>query len=479
VAIVGRGEDVRTYEGLRSTGHRSLVKNVTKPWVGVLLLTLTLLASGAHAQAPSAPLPVDVYVFHGEGCPHCANALAFLGDLQADHPTLTVHEYEVWYDATNRALLEAFAAAYRRPIEGVPILILGDEWWVGFGASTERDLRERIARYEATPAPDPRLRLDPDALAWAIDANLLQEPMTSGPTVATTPVEGETQAGSQEVTLPLLGTIDLTRTPLLLATALIGFVDGVNPCSLWVLALLLGVVLGTGDRRRVLLIGLTFLTITAAAYAVFIAGIFQVMALIGALGWIRIVVALLAAGMAAVNLKDYVAFGQGFSLTTPDAAKPGIYKGIRRIMQAEGSWLLTLGATSLLALGVTLVELPCTAGFPVIWSGLLADAGVGRGGFLGLLGVYMLIYLLDELAIFTVAVVTMRAARLDQGGARILKLVGGMVMLALAIAMLQTPEALGSLAGTTLVFGLALAASGLVVLIHRIVHPASSPLTRR
>jgi len=458
VAIVGRGEDVRTYEGLRSTGHRSLVKNVTKPWVGVLLLTL--LASGAHAQAPSAPLPVDVYVFHGEGCPHCANALAFLGDLQADHPTLTVHEYEVWYDATNRALLEAFAAAYRRPIEGVPILILGDEWWVGFG-------------------PDPRLRLDPDALAWAIDANLLQEPMTSGPTVATTPVEGETQAGSQEVTLPLLGTIDLTRTPLLLATALIGFVDGVNPCSLWVLALLLGVVLGTGDRRRVLLIGLTFLTITAAAYAVFIAGIFQVMALIGALGWIRIVVALLAAGMAAVNLKDYVAFGQGFSLTTPDAAKPGIYKGIRRIMQAEGSWLLTLGATSLLALGVTLVELPCTAGFPVIWSGLLADAGVGRGGFLGLLGVYMLIYLLDELAIFTVAVVTMRAARLDQGGARILKLVGGMVMLALAIAMLQTPEALGSLAGTTLVFGLALAASGLVVLIHRFVHPASSPLTRR
>jgi hypothetical protein len=183
--------------------------------------------------------------------------------------------------------------------------------------------------------------------------------------------------------------------------------------------------------------------------------------------------------MAAVNLKDYVAFGRGVSLTTPDAAKPGIYRGVRRIMRADGALLPTLAATAVLALGVTLVELPCTAGFPVVWSTWMADAGVAGGAFWGLLGVYVAIYLLDELVLFAGAVVTMRAVRMEEGGARILKLLGGVVMLTLAVAMLQAPEALGTLRGTAWVFGGALAATALTLAVHRLVHPASSPFGGR
>ncbi|MDR9391711.1 MAG: hypothetical protein RI554_06740, partial [Trueperaceae bacterium] len=286
-------------------------------------------------------------------------------------------------------------------------------------------------------------------------------------------------ASAGAIAVPGLGTLELAATPLLLGTALIGLIDGVNPCSLWVLALLVGVVVGTRSRRRVLLVGATFLAITAAAYALFIAGTFQAIATLAMLGWIRVVVALVAAAMAAVNLKDYVAFGRGVSLTTPDAAKPGIYRGVRRIMRADGALLPTLAATAVLALGVTLVELPCTAGFPVVWSTWMADAGVAGGAFWGLLGVYVAIYLLDELVLFGGAVVTMRAVRMEEGGARILKLLGGVVMLTLAVAMLQAPEALGTLRGTAWVFGGALAATALTLAVHRLVHPASSPFGGR
>jgi hypothetical protein len=95
--------------------------------------------------------------------------------------------------------------------------------------------------------------------------------------------------------------------------------------------------------------------------------------------------------------------------------------------------------------------------------------------FGGLLGLYMLLYLFDELVIFGVAVVTLRAARVGEGGARVLKLLSGSVMLALAVAMLQFPEALGSLTGTVVVFGVALGGAGLVLLAHRWIHPQSSP----
>lgn len=445
--------------------------------VASLVVLLLALASTAHAQdaAPSASeaRTVDVYLFHGDGCPHCANAIAFLNDLREEHPTLRVHDYEVWYDQPNRDLFARIADAYGRTVEGVPVIVLGDEMWTGFSASIERDLRLRVAQYETTVAPDPMERLGLPT-GYGADGEVMDD---VGADATPPPAAGEAGDG-ETLSLPLLGTVDLASTSLLLSTGLIALVDGVNPCSLWVLALLLGVVLGSGgtSRRRVLIIGGTFLLITAAVYAAFIAGLFEVMALMSLIGPVRIAVAVLAIAVAAINIKDYLWFRQGFSLTIDDAAKPGIYKGIRNVVRSDGSWWLTLGATSALALGVTLVELPCTAGLPVVWTTILADAGVGRGLFFVLLLVYMLIYLLDELVIFGAAVITLKATKLDESGGRILKLLSGAVMLSLAVAMLAWPEALSSLSGTALVFAAALGGTAVVLVGHQIVHPASSPL---
>lgn len=464
----------------------ALARSARRAVLTTIVLVAALLLPGipVHAQAPAdGARTVDVWLFHGDGCPHCANAIAFLRELREDHPTLHVYDYEIYNDTGNQRLAAAFAAAYGRTLRGVPMIVLGDEVWAGFGESTARDLRLRVDQYEEVAAPDPLARLDEEMRAYALANSEGSVP----PPVATAASGGDAAAGvtsaglgspaapDTELAIPLIGTIDLATTSLIVSTTLIGLVDGVNPCSLWVLALLLGVVLGTGSRRRVMLIGGTFLVLASAVYAAFIAGMFEVLAYLSLLGWIRVVVALLAGVIAAIHIKDYVAFKQGISLTTPDSAKPGIYKGIRRIMRADGSLLFTIGATGALAIGVTLVELPCTIGLPVVWSALVADAGVGRGVFGGLLGLYMLLYLLDELVIFGVAVVTMRAARVGEGGARVLKLLSGSVMLALAVAMLQFPEALGSLTGTTLVFGIALGGAGAVLLGHRLLHPASSP----
>ena len=441
------------------------------------MLASVLIPGLARAQdadaAAEAPLPVHLYIFHGDGCPHCADALAFLDELGERHPTLRVHDFEVWYDEENLELLSELATAYGRTVQGVPVIFLGDEMWTGFGPSVERDLRLRVDQYERVRAPDPMARIGRTAGGGLPGATDDAAPPASVDGQGAAPLPRQ----ERTLDLPLVGTVDLERTSLLMSTALIALVDGVNPCSLWVLALLLGVVLGTGttSRRRVLIIGATFLAITAIVYAAFVAGVFEILAYLSLLGWIRVAVAILALAIAAINLKDYVAFGRGPSLTIDDSAKPGIYKGIRAIMKAEGSWTLTLGATAALALGVTLVELPCTIGLPVVWGTLLADAGVSRGTFGGLLGLYMTIYLLDELVIFGAAVITLKATRLDESGGRILKLLGGAVMLALALAMLAQPEALSSLRGTALVFAAALGGTALVLVTHRIVHPASSP----
>jgi choline-glycine betaine transporter len=83
----------------------------------------------------------------------------------------------------------------------------------------------------------------------------------------------------------------------------------------------------------------------------------------------------------------------------------------------------------------------------------------------------MLIYQLDELGIFLAAVFTFKAGKLEEKHGRVLKLIGGMLMLTLAIVMLVNPHLLSDLSNSLLIFALAFGATGLVLLLHRVVLP--------
>lgn len=112
---------------------------------------------------------------------------------------------------------------------------------------------------------------------------------------------------------------------------------------------------------------------------------------------------------------------------------------------------------------MSLLETPCTAGFPVLWTSLLAANDVSFAGAAALFVLYMIPFLLDEIGVFVAAVVTMRAARLQEKHGRLLKLVGGVVMLALAIVMIVDYELMNSIVGATAVFA---GAIGLAAAIH-------------
>jgi hypothetical protein len=275
--------------------------------------------------------------------------------------------------------------------------------------------------------------------------------------------------GQEVVSLPIFGEVDAGTQPLALSTLLIAVVDGVNPCSLWVLSVLLALTLRTGSRRTIAVIGLTFIFVTALVYALFIAGLFSIFSVASSAPWVRVVVALVAAGFAAINIKDFFWFKKGVSLTIPQSSKPGIYQRMRGVLARADSMPALVAATAVLAAGVSFVELACTAGFPVLWTNIVADRDVTPAVFALLLGLYMLVYQLDELVIFGAAVVTMRVAKLQEKQGRLLKLVGGILMLSLAIVMLVNPLLMNNVATALLVFTAAGAATLLVLLIERIV----------
>lgn len=400
--------------------------------VAALVLTASWAASGlAHAQTTSDP--VELTIFYGEGCPYCAAELEFLDELQDRTPQLRVSAYEVWNDDANRRLFIDMTAERGAEAQAVPTTIIGDEVWVGFD--------ERIAA----------------AIEDAVAAR-------SGP--ASTPTPGPA-SDPATVRVPLIGPVSVGDRSLVLATVVIGFVDGVNPCSLWVLTILLALVLHGRSRKRVVLVGATFLGVTAAMYGLYIVSFYSALSIAGSMAWIQRAVAVVVGTLGALQLAEALEVRGAPSLGISEERRPELYRKMRSLSVADRSVGALILATTGLAVGVSLMETPCTAGLPMLWTGMVADHELPWMSMATLFALYLLVFLLDELLVFGAAVVTMRAFKLQERHGRGLKLVSGVVMLSLAAVLLVYPAAMDTMSGALAVTAATAAlAAGAVVLDH-------------
>jgi thiol-disulfide isomerase/thioredoxin len=414
---------------------------------------------GVTAQAASEEQKVVIYFFWGDGCPHCASEKPFLEALAKKNSNIEVRAYEVWNSQPNQEKFIKMAALYGFDPQAVPTTFVGDRHWVGYNDAIRQQIESTVNNCLKNGCPDKGLGLIVPGAS----------PPPANPNPA--PIE-PLDPNTRTIEVPLFGTINLENQSLLVSTLLISFVDGVNPCSIWVLTMLMALTVHTGSRRKIFVVGFVFLSITAAVYAIFIVGLFSIFTVVSFVGWVQVVVALIALVFGLINIKDYFWYKEGVSLTISEKAKPGLFEKMRRVVSASNSLPALIGATVVLAGGVSLVEFSCTAGFPVLWTNLLTSQKVEPLTFGLLLLVYMLIYQLDELVIFFTVVFTLRASRLEEKQGRILKLVGGTLMVALAAVMVVNPTLMNSLANSLLVFAAAGGAALLILLLHRHTLPA-------
>ena len=146
------------------------------------------------------------------------------------------------------------------------------------------------------------------------------------------------------------------------------------------------------------------------------------------------------AGLVGVlNIKDFWAFRRGISLGIPEAAKPGLYARMRRILQAENILAALLG-TVMLAVLVQAVELVCTAGLPALYTRILTMQQLERWVYYGYLALYNVAYMLDDVLVLTLGVITMSHYKLQEREGRWLKLISGIVMVGLSTVMIVKPD---------------------------------------
>lgn len=78
---------------------------------------------------------VTVYIFRGEGCPHCEHAIEYFNNYKGKN--IKVKAYETWKNTNNSKLMDLVASKLNADVTGVPFIVIGDEYHVGFGNGDE------------------------------------------------------------------------------------------------------------------------------------------------------------------------------------------------------------------------------------------------------------------------------------------------------------------------------------------------------
>ena len=385
-------------------------------------------AAAADAlQAHSKDIPAqsaDIEVFVREGCTHCASSKEFLAVLKHEQPELRIAIQDVLKEPEALERLKRIAEIQGVATIRVPAFVVGGQLIIGFSdeATTGQFIRNSLARTRT------------QGHETTADSCEAKEHLTCEADAPVPPVKPEVFA------VNFFGyDVSLDRVGLPVFTLAMGLLDGFNPCSMWVLILMISLLATMNNRSRMLAIAGTFVAVQGLAYFVFMAAWLNLFLLIGISRASEIVIAAIALLAGAINLKDFWAFGQGISLSIPNASKPGIYARMRRILQAENLAAAIFGAV-ILAVLVQIVELMCTSGFPALFTRILTLKQLDNLSYYGYLLLYDMAYMFDDAIVLSIGVITLNQRKLQENEGRWLKFVSGLVMVCLGIYLLLFPH---------------------------------------
>ncbi len=234
--------------------------------------------------------------------------------------------------------------------------------------------------------------------------------------------------------------------PLPLFTLMIGIVDGFNPCNLFVLTLLVSLMLAEShSRKKILIVGFTFIGVIYTFYFLFMATWLNIFKYLGFVDVLRYGIAILAVIAGLINCKELFFYRKGVTLMIQDKYTAPLKKKLHKLagLTKTASTPALIFSSAMLAIFASLIELPCTAGFPIIYTGILTNISQNSLFYFGYLALYNLFYVTPLLVIITILSYTFKGKEIDKTTMSYIKFVGGIIMLILGIILLFNPALLG------------------------------------
>ncbi len=353
--------------------------------------------------APIANKSVDdqkitVYLFHGQECPHCAEEKEFLESLENNYKDkVNFVFYEVWHDEQNAQIMTEVKNTLNVNQNSVPFTVIGNKYFIGYSQTISDSIKNTIDNY-----------LNDDQ-------------------------------NNQSVNIPILGKIDMKSVSIPLVAIILGFVDGFNPCAMWVLLFLINMLLGMKNKKRMWLFGLIFLFTSGLVYFLSMLGISLILDATSII-WLRTLIAIVALIFGIINLKSYIQERKDTGCKVVNSKKrKKILETINKFTH-EKNLILALIGVLLLAVSVNLIELSCSLGFPMIFTEILSlnnITGISRILYLIL---YIIFYLIDDLVVFLIAMISLRVSGISTKYNKLTHLIGGILMIIMGLLLIIKPE---------------------------------------
>lgn len=403
-----------------------MVQQSVRPILVLALLLTAFLAAKSEEVEPK----LNVHLYWQQGCPYCEGAKSDLRAIVADKPEVQLKSYELGTDAQTERTYESVLFHFGYQQAAVPLVIIGEQSFLGYfegGHSAKRYAKAVNTCLQAGC---------PDILA-KVKSTSRESPQPERADHG----EASKNLLPETIEVPLFGSVELANLSLLALTILLAGVDGFNPCAMWVLVFLIGLLLGLKDERRMWVLGAAFLAATGIMYFAVMTTWLNVFLFLAAVAWIRVIISLLAIGGGFYFLREYWTKPEGVCHVTNPGRRQKIMAALRSTVQ-QNQLMLSIAGIMTLAVLVNFIELLCSAGIPAVYTQILAMNQLPVAVNYLYIGLYVAVFMLDDIAIFATAMLALRVTGLTSSYARYSHLIGGVVLLMIGAVMLLRPELL-------------------------------------
>ena len=357
---------------------------------------------------------VTINLFYSSTCPHCKAEKLFLDTLD----DVEVRRYEV---SAYPSLTKEVMKNLNIKESSVPITIVGSDYIIGYSDEIQDDILDMIDSYSKKDYCD--------AVEVTIDEGNIEKCLKKNVGIYTKSENrkikffGKTiKFNAKNVSLPLI-------------SILIGFIDGFNPCAMWVLIFLITMLFNMKDRKKMWILGITFLVASALIYLIFMLGILTIATIIGTV--FKYVVAAIAVIGGLLNLNSFrksLKKDVGCEVTNKKKRNKIIEK-IKNII-AEKNLLIAVVGIILLAASVNLIELACSSALPSIFIGILKINNLNAFQYGLYMFLYILMFMIDDIVIFVIAMTTLKVTGISNKYTKYSHLIGGILMVLIGILMI-------------------------------------------
>lgn len=393
---------------------------------------------------------INIHLFYGNGCPHCAAEEEFLSDYLKDRTDVKLYKYEIWYDSHNQELLSKVQKEMGTTNKnGVPFTVIGKKTIVGYADGvTDEQIKDAINYYLNNDYRDYAGEITGKVKKTEVKEDTIKdESKTEDKTENKIEKADDTKDSDQtdeNVTVPVLGKINAKKVSLPILAVVLGFVDGFNPCAMWILIFLITMLFNMKDRKKMWILGLTFILTSGIVYLMFMLAWLNLATFISKIAFIRLLIAVIALVVGLINVYKYID-----SLKKKDEGCDVVNKKDRKkIMEKiisithEKKFIIALLGIMVLAASVNIIELMCSIGIPLLFTQILAMNNLSTFSYMIYMFIYIFFFLIDDIVIFVISMVTLKVTGLSTKYTKYSHLVGGIIMLIIGLLLIIKPELL-------------------------------------